>query len=115
MNKILIIVGVTVLMPFTAHAQGTLGDAISIVLLIVNTLIALALILALLFLIWGLTLFMLRAGDENERIKGRNLMIWGTIALFVAVSVWGLLAVLRNTFDLTEDAPRSAPTAPVPR
>ena len=42
--------------------------------------------------------FILAAGSEEGRKEGRNIMIWGIIALFVIVSVWGLVQVLNNTF-----------------
>jgi hypothetical protein len=56
--------------------------------------------LALLYFFWGLAQYILSAGDEKKKEEGRNIMIWGTIALFTMVSVWGLARVLQDTFDL---------------
>ncbi len=54
--------------------------------------------LALLYFFYGLAKFILNAGDEEKRAEGRSIMIWGIIALFVMVSVWGLVRILSQTF-----------------
>ncbi len=52
--------------------------------------------LALLAFFWGLAKFVMQAGDEKKVTEGKSLMIWGTIALFVMVSVWGILRFASN-------------------
>ena len=37
---------------------------------------------------------------EKEKADGRWLMVWGVIALFVMVSVWGLVNTIVATLDL---------------
>ena len=54
--------------------------------------------LALLYFFWGIAQFILHADNETEREKGKNIMIWGLVALFVMVSVWGIVGVLESTF-----------------
>ena len=61
------------------------------VLDILKAAIPLAASLALLAFFWGLARFIMNAGDAKGNKEGKNLMIWGTIALFVMVSVWGIL------------------------
>jgi hypothetical protein len=56
--------------------------------------------LAVLYFFWGLAEYVLRSGDEKKKEEGRNIMIWGVVALFVMISVWGLIRVLQETFDL---------------
>lgn len=56
--------------------------------------------LALLYFFWGLATYILNAGDEEKKKNGRNIMIWGLLALFIMVSVWGIINVVRDTFDL---------------
>ncbi len=46
---------------------------------------------ALLAFFWGLARFIFKAGDEKETAAGKRLMQWGLIALFVMVSVWGII------------------------
>lgn len=38
--------------------------------------------------------------NEEKRKQGKQYMIWGIIALFVMVSIWGLVAILTNTFGI---------------
>ena len=53
--------------------------------------------LALLVFFWGLVKFISKAGDQAAIEEGRKLMIWGVLALFVMVSVWGILHILQET------------------
>ena len=55
------------------------------------------------------------SGDSEEGRKGaRNMMIWGIIALFVMISVWGLVNILIDTFDFRENTirPNDLPEVP---
>lgn len=52
--------------------------------------------IALLYFIWGLVLFITQSGDEKAVGEGKQKMIWGIITLFVLVSVWGLVSLLRT-------------------
>lgn len=56
--------------------------------------------LALLVFLWGLAKFILVAGDEKEKERGKNIMVWGVIALFVMVSIWGLVNLLQSNFGI---------------
>ncbi|MFA5651859.1 MAG: hypothetical protein WC933_00650 [Candidatus Paceibacterota bacterium] len=40
----------------------------------------------------------LSGGDEEKKKEAKTQMIWGIVALFVMVSVWGLVAILQATF-----------------
>lgn len=65
---------------------------------IVNSIIILLSGLAVLYFVWGMVTFISKSGDEKERTEGKQKMIWGLIALFVIVAMWGIVAVLRDTF-----------------
>jgi predicted PurR-regulated permease PerM len=56
--------------------------------------------LALLYFFWGLANYVLKAGGEDGAKKNREIMIWGILALFVMVSVWGIVNVVKDTFGL---------------
>ena len=47
--------------------------------------------LALLVFFWGMVKFIFNAGDEEKRKQGKMVMGWGIIALFVVVSIWGIV------------------------
>lgn len=71
----------------------TIGDLIELATPIVVA-------LALLYFFWGLAQYILNAGDENKKKEGREIMIWGIVALFVMVSIWGIINVIQDTFDV---------------
>jgi hypothetical protein len=56
--------------------------------------------LAFLSYVWGITKFIFKAGDAAAHKEGRNLLIWGTVALFVLFSLWGILRFLHNELEL---------------
>ena len=60
--------------------------------------------LALLYFFWGLATFILNSGDEQKRKEGRNIMIYGLLALFIMVSVWGIINVVRDTFNIDDNS-----------
>lgn len=52
--------------------------------------------LALLVFFKGLIAFIAKSGDAKNHAEGRSLMIWGLVALFVMVSVFGILRFART-------------------
>lgn len=76
----------------------TLQDLIIRLTDITNVIIPVLFALALLAFFWGLANFILNAGNEEKRNKGKQTLIWGSIALFIIFSIWGILITLQNTF-----------------
>ena len=63
--------------------------------------------IALVGFLWGVAKFILAAEDTSKREEGRNLMLYGIIALFVMISIWGLVTILAGTFGIdTSIVPR---------
>ncbi|MEN9604732.1 MAG: hypothetical protein RJB39_417 [Candidatus Parcubacteria bacterium] len=61
--------------------------------------VQLILALSLVSFLYGIfRLVFLDASNEAERTKARKFMLWGIVALFVMVSVWGLVKVLQSSF-----------------
>ena len=93
-------------MPLMAFAQlegsdGIGGLAQSIIDFINQTLVPLVFALALIVFIWGLfQSFILGGTDPEAREKGKGLMLWGIVAFFVMVSVWGLVNILTGSLNL---------------
>jgi len=85
---------------FAAGASGTLTSVLGTVQTILNALIPILITLAVVYFFWGLAQYILQAGSSDAKDEGRQKMIWGIIALFVMVSIWGILGLLANTFDI---------------
>jgi uncharacterized membrane protein YidH (DUF202 family) len=75
----------------------------------VNLLIAVAVVL----LLYGVVKYVSSGENEEERKKGKDLIVYGIIGLFVMVSVWGLVNLLAGTFSLeTSSIPKPQPYNP---
>ncbi len=70
----------------------------------INSLLPFIISLTVLFFLWGL-FQMVRASDGEAREEAKGYVIWAIIALFVMVSVWGLVNVLVRSFRLDNSAP----------
>jgi hypothetical protein len=78
---------------------------------LINTALPIVIALGLLFFFYGLALFIFKSGDPEEQKKGRSIMIWGVVALFVMVSVWGLVRFLNTAFGVQqENRPQVVPS-----
>lgn len=66
--------------------------------------------LALLGFFWGLAMFIFKSGDEAEVDKGKNIMKWGLIALFVMVAVWGIVRFMADTLGVGTAGNPTTPT-----
>jgi hypothetical protein len=109
------------LFPALTFAQGRQGggfsslqDTLGTLTNFINALIPFAIGIAVLVFIFGLISFITAGADEEKRKGARNTIIWGIIILFVMVSVWGLVNVLRNTFSLDNQVPDDIPAVPRP-
>ena len=88
--------------PAVASAQfGDFVEALDTVTQWINLIIPFLLLLATLYFFWGLTKFILKAGNEEAQGEAKQIMIWGVVAVFVMVSFWGLVGFLSSTFDTT--------------
>lgn len=67
--------------------------------------------LALLVFFWGLVKYIVKADDEKAKESGRNIMVWGVIALFVMFSIFGLVRFLQGSFGIN-DSNNTAPDIP---
>jgi len=63
---------------------------------IINPIILVLSSLAVIIFVFGMAKFVLQSDDEEGRKKGKDLMIWGTLGLFVIFSVFGILALLKD-------------------
>ncbi len=91
MKKVILLLGLFAT-PLFIHAQvlGNITEILNAIKNIVSNLIPIIFALILIYFFWGLAKFVLNSGDEDARTNGRQMMIWGLVALFVASAVWGL-------------------------
>ena len=107
----LFLIFVLLALPAIVSAQGVgrllleFGD-------LIDTIIPILVAIGLLVFLWGLVKFIFRvSGDEKAVEGGKRLMFWGIIALFVMVSVWGIIYFLEEAFL---PGPSSSPGATPP-
>ena len=85
----------------TAYGSGGgFGNLFWIAMDIAHNLIVLFFALAVVFFLYGILKYIKSGDSEEERDKGKNVMIYGIIGLFVMVSFWGFVNILINTFEL---------------
>ncbi len=89
---------VSTLLPTLASAQ-TLTEQLRGAGTLLNALIGVFIALAIVVFFWGLIKYLWGANAENAS-EGLKLMFWGLIAVFVMVSVWGIIALLQRSFNV---------------
>jgi len=109
MKKAIAIAAASV-MPLMAFAQATIDSVVSRFGQIIQLLIPILITLAVIWFFWGLIEY-IRGGAEDKE-KGRNIMIWGIIALFVMVSVFGLIQLIGGTFGIGQGGTIPVPVTP---
>lgn len=102
--KTFLILSSFLLVPAVASAQG-LENVLGVFSNLINLAIPLVIALAVLGFFWGLMKYIFSQGDDEKKVDGKNMMIWGIIALFVMVSVWGLIRMLQDTFNIQTGTP----------
>jgi Type IV secretion system pilin len=68
---------------------------------------------ALVLFLFGIVKRFFWGKDAADRGEAGRYILWGVVALFVMVSVWGLVNVLRGTFNLDTNNIPVAPAVPV--
>ena len=77
---------------------------------VLNPLVYLFVGAGVVYFLAGVLKYMRKASDDKEHEEGRKMMLYGIIALFVMVSVWGLVRVLQGTFVLDNSPDSFVPT-----
>lgn len=86
-------------------APATLKDLFLLIAGLFNAIIPVLAAFALLVFFWGVSKLILYSDNEQKRREGINTIVWGLVALFVIVSIWGLVFVFTQTFFGTSGAP----------
>jgi hypothetical protein len=98
MNKAIIFC-MTLGAPMLVFAQGvgTIPSTIEVVGNIAGMLGSIFSVFAFVAFFYGLAVFILNSSDEKTRGEGKSWMFWSVIALFVLVTIWGLIGLLQRT------------------
>jgi len=96
--------GVLLFSPIVVFAQtqpsSPAGMSISQVYALVQYLVPLMVSIAVLLFLWGIVKFIANIGNEEARKAGKELMIWGMVAIFVMVSFWGIIGYVQQSLGL---------------
>jgi hypothetical protein len=103
MRKLIGVVAVgTILLPALASA-ATLLDTLALANTFLNAAIGLFITLAIVIFFWGLIKYLMEVGEKKT--EGLSIMFYGVIAIFVMVSIWGIIRLLQSTFKVTSTDP----------
>lgn len=97
----MVTIGMLVLMgmPHWGYAADTLRVIIeNRVLPVFTAAISFIMTLSVLAFMVGVIRFIYTAGDDKSRAEGKQLMIWGTLSLFLMVAVWGVVGIIKAVF-----------------
>ena len=78
---------------------------------ILNAILPVLIALGVVYFVFGVISYVI-GSDEEAKKKGRDRIIYGIIGLAVIVGVWGLVAILKNTFGLNNVQRIQFPTVP---
>lgn len=86
-----------------AASAATLLDTLALANTFLNALIGLFITLAIVIFFWGTIKYIMSAGEQKA--EGLQIMMYGVIAIFVMVSIWGIIRLLQSTFKVTSSDP----------
>ncbi len=88
--------------------KGLMSESLGLLNLGIRIIFALALVL----FFWGLVQFIMKSGDAKLRDEGKKRMIWGIIALFVMVSIYGILNFVGSLVGINPNSSGSLEVCP---
>jgi len=65
---------------------------------IINLFIPFLIGLAVFLIIYGIFGYISKAADEEKRKEAKDFIMWGIIAVFIMISIWGLINILVKSF-----------------
>jgi uncharacterized membrane protein YidH (DUF202 family) len=82
-------------MAHTASAVSSLGELVCEADRFVGAVGRLLVLVAMVVFLWGMVKFIANAGNEEERKKGKQVMIWGIVAIFVIFSLISIVEFIQ--------------------
>ena len=65
--------------------------------------------LAVLFIVWNTVMYFIRSNDGKARTAALQSIVWGLTGLAIIVSIWGLVALITNTFNVSAPTDQKLP------
>lgn len=93
-------------------AARTVDGLLNKIIYFAGRALPLLILAALVLFLFGIVKRFFWAKDTADKGEAGRYILWGVVALFVMVSVWGLVNVLRGTFNLDNNNVPLAPAVP---
>lgn len=85
-------------LPAAASAADLIGTLI-LVNRFLNGVVGVIITIAIIVFFWGLVRYLTDVGEKKH--EGLIMMFYGLIAIFVMVSIWGIIHLLQNSFGIS--------------
>src|SRR3989338_2776377 len=99
---------ITFALPLVAQAQG-LDRLITVATDLINFALAILIGIAIIAFFCGLLRYLLSAKGGPEQKQASMLMVWGLVAIFVMLSIFGIVKLMQVTFGLDGASSVEAP------
>lgn len=81
-------------------STSNIGEILTYLSCLLSKIMPILVTVAALAFVWGIINLYLNPNNEEKKKQGKGFMVWGLVALFVIVCVWGLVGVIANTFGV---------------
>lgn len=100
MKKIISFGAILGFMPvFAFAADSSIGTVLATLIGYLNYIVPALITIAVVYFIWGVISFM-TSSDEEAKKMGRTKIINGLIGLFIIVAFWGIIGLVKRSFDI---------------
>lgn len=113
MKKLAVASSTLFLLPLVAFAEiagaNNLLSLLNLAGAVLNKIIPLIIAITLIVFFWGLVSYVTAAGGGKGQESGKKIMIAGITALFVMVSIWGIIRLVQTTLGVSGGEPIPPP------
>ncbi len=110
-KKISVILILIFLPALSFAEEGGIGDVLATLQELLGSLYLIILALVGIVFAWSLFNFIFKA-DKDEKGKSKTTLIWSLIAMFLLVSVWGIVHILQESLGIDDHLTPKAPMLP---
>lgn len=106
MKKYIKYIPLALVIPAVVGAQvTTINSGLITIYNTLSLLMPILIAVAVVVLLWAIVRLMGEYDNERKRKDFKTLIIWSIIILFVMISIWGILALLAESFGLANATP----------